>query len=54
MELLAAGSVPLPLKILAAIAVFGPVIFFAVLLIRAARKDGEIQDERDRGGSSES
>lgn len=51
-----AAAVPLPLKILAVIAVFGPVIFFGVLLIRAARKDGAIQEERDKGkgGSSES
>lgn len=53
MDLLTA-AVPLPLKILAAIAVFGPVVFFAVLLVRAARKDGDLQEERKDGGSSES
>jgi hypothetical protein len=48
------ATVALPLKILAAVVVFGPVIFFAYLLVRAARKDGDEQAERDRGGSSES
>ncbi len=48
------AAVPVPLKILAAIVVFGPVILFALLLVRAARKDGDIQEERSKGGSSES
>jgi hypothetical protein len=47
-------AVSLPLKVLAAVVVFGPMIFFAVLLVRAARKDGAIQEERNKGGSSES
>lgn len=47
-------AVALPLKILAAIIVFGPMIGFAFLLVRAARRDGEIQEERSKGGSSES
>jgi hypothetical protein len=48
------ADIPLPLRIVEAVVVFGPVIFFAVLLVRAARKDGAIQEERDKGGSSES
>ncbi len=47
-------AVALPFKILAAIIVFGPMIAFAYLLVRAARKDGDIQQEREKGGSSES
>jgi hypothetical protein len=53
MELVLA-DVALPLKIAAAIAVFGPVIVFVRFLIRAAFQDGEIQKERERGGSGES
>jgi hypothetical protein len=49
MDPLLIAAVPLPLKILAAIVVFGPVIVFARFLIRAAREDGEIQEERKRG-----
>jgi hypothetical protein len=43
------AAVPVPLKIVAAIVVFGPVIVFAFFLIRAAREDGDIQEERKRG-----
>jgi hypothetical protein len=43
------AAVPLPLKIVAAIVVFGPLIVFARFLFRAARQDGEIQEERKRG-----
>ena len=49
MEPLLTGAVPLPLKIIAAIVVFGPLIVFARFLFRAARQDGEIQEERKRG-----
>lgn len=45
--LLLAG-VALPLKILAAIVVFGPMIVFARLLFRAAHQDGKDQEERGR------
>ena len=45
------ADVALPLKILAAIAVFGPVIIFVRFLIRAAMQDGEDQRERDKGGA---
>jgi len=48
MDLLFA-AVPVPLKIIAAIVVFGPLIVFARFFIRAARQDGEIQEERKRG-----
>ncbi len=53
MEVLLA-EVALPLKVIAAIVVFGPAIVFVRFLIRAAREDGEIEEERRRGGSSES
>ena len=46
---LVSAAVPVPLKIIAAIVVFGPLIVFARFFIRAARKDGEIQEERKRG-----
>ncbi len=53
MDLLLA-DVALPLKIAAATVVFGPVVIFVRFLVRAARQDGEIQREREKGGSSES
>jgi hypothetical protein len=48
------ADVPFGLKILASIAIFGPPIVFVFFMVRAARKDGEIQREREKGGSSES
>lgn len=54
MHLLITAAVALPLKIVAVIVVFGPLIVFARLLFRAAHQDGEDQERRSRGGSSES
>jgi hypothetical protein len=48
------ADVPLGLKVLTAIAVFAPPIGFVYFMVRAAKKDGEIQREREKGGSSES
>jgi len=39
----------LMLAVLALAVVFGPLIVFARFFIRAARQDGEIQEERKRG-----
>jgi hypothetical protein len=49
MDPLMLAAVPVALKIVAAIVVFGPVIVFAFFLIRAALDDGQIQEERRRG-----
>jgi hypothetical protein len=52
MDLIVA-AVSLPLKIVAMVVVFGPIIIFVRFLVRAAKEDGEIQKERDKGGSKE-